>query len=77
MDIGYHGARLGTLTPAQLARALRVTGANVRLDGEQLARTIRPRLGRWIVRAHNAQFVVKGNGVQIVPSRPGRDVDVH
>jgi vancomycin resistance protein YoaR len=73
--IDYHGARLGTLTASQVARALQVTGASVRLDGEQLARTVRPRLGRWIVRAHNAQFVVKGSGVRIVPSRAGRDVD--
>ena len=79
VEIGYHGARLGTLTPAQIARALHVTPEpHVRgLDGEQLARTIRPRLGRWIVRAHNAQFVVNGDGVRIVPSRPGRDVDAH
>ena len=67
--IDYHGARLGALTPVQIARALRVDAPDVRLDGEQLARAIRPRLGRWIVRAHNAQFVVAGGRVRIVPSR--------
>jgi vancomycin resistance protein YoaR len=72
--IDYHGARLGALTPLEIARALRVDGANVRLDGERLARVIRPRLGRWIVHAHNAQFVVARSKVRIVPSRPGRDV---
>ena len=73
--IDYHGARLGALTPVQIARALRVDAPDVRLDGEQLARAIRPRLGRWIVRAHNAQFAVAGGRVRIVPSRPGHDVD--
>ena len=74
--IDYHGARLGALTPAQTrARRFGVDGADVRLEGERLARVIRPRLGRWIVRAHNAQFVVAGSRVRIVPSRPGRDVD--
>ncbi len=73
--IDYHGARLGALTRAQTARALRIDGANVRLDGDRLAQVIRPRLGRWIVRAHNAQFVVARSGVRIVPSRSGRDVD--
>ena len=73
--IEYHGARLGALASVQIARALRVDGASVRLDGERLARVIRPRLGRWIVRAHNAQFVVAGRRVRIAASRPGRDVD--
>ena len=75
--IDYHGARLGALTPVQIARALRVDAPDVRLDGEQLARAIRPRLGRWIVRAHNAQFVVAGGRVRVVPSRAGHDVDGH
>ncbi len=73
--IDYHGARLGALTPVQIARALRVDAPDVRLDGEQLARAIRPRLGRWIVRAHNAQFVAAGGRVRVVPSRAGHDVD--
>ena len=73
--INYHGARLGALAPAQIARALRVSGGSVHLDGDLLAQTVRPRLGRWIVRAHNARFVVAGNEVRIVHSRAGRDVD--
>ena len=77
--IEYHGARLGALTPLQLARALRIVPREhrftVRFDGDALARSARPRLGRWIVRAHNAQFAVDGNGVHVVPSRTGRDVD--
>ena len=77
--IDYHGARLGALPPVRLARALRIVPHQhrfvVRFDGDALARAIRPRLGRWIVRAHNAQFAVAGSAVRVVPSRPGRDVD--
>ena len=40
-----------------------------------LAQAVRPRLGKWIQRAHNAQFAVAGDRVHVVPSRPGRDVD--
>src|SRR5947208_2617303 len=39
------------------------------------ASLVRPRLGRWIQRAHNAQFAVAGDTVRILPSSPGRDVD--
>jgi vancomycin resistance protein YoaR len=77
--IDYHGARLGALPPLQLAHALRIVPREhrfvVRFDGDALARTIRPRLGRWIDRAHNAQFAVAGDSVRVVPSQPGRDVD--
>jgi vancomycin resistance protein YoaR len=77
--IDYRGARLGALTPAQLAHALRIAPhghrIDVRLDPDTLVRVVRPRLGRWIVRAHNAQFAVAGDAVRVVPSRPGRDVD--
>ena len=74
--IDYHGARLGSLTPLQIARALRISPKlDVGLDGETLARVMRPRLGRWIVRAHNAQFVVANNVVRVTPSSAGRDVN--
>jgi vancomycin resistance protein YoaR len=77
--IDYHGAHRGALTRTQLARALSVhrDGARfaVTLDGQELARIVRPRLGKWIVRAHNAQFVVAGDRVRVTRSRPGRDVD--
>jgi vancomycin resistance protein YoaR len=79
ITVDYHGARLGALTPLQLARALRITPRAhrfaVHLDGAALARVARPRLGRWILRARNAQFAVDGDAVRVVPSRPGRDVD--
>ncbi len=76
--VGYHGARLGSLSRAQLARALTVHaqthGFAVALDGAQLAKVLRPRVGRWTVRAHNAQFAVHGDDVRVVASRPGRDL---
>lgn len=74
--IDYHGARRGALTPAQIARAVRIDDAlHVTVDGEQLARVVRPRLGAWIRRAHNAHFVVAGDHVHVAASRPGLDVD--
>ena len=77
--IEYHGARLGALTQLQLAHALLIRQRThryaVRFDPDKLARAARPRLGRWIKRAHNAQFAVAGDNVRVVPSRPGRDVD--
>jgi vancomycin resistance protein YoaR len=79
LRIDYHGARRGSLSPAQVARALSVErsgkGFTVKLDAEALVPLVRPRLGKWIERAHNARFVVSGANVRIVPSRPGRDVD--
>ncbi len=75
----YRGARLGALTPIQLARAVRVTPrANtfaVGLDGDTLARLVRPRVARWLVHAQNARFAVDGEGVRVLPSHDGRDVD--
>ncbi|MGH3001856.1 MAG: VanW family protein [Gaiellaceae bacterium] len=77
--ISYHGARLGSLTRAQLARSLRVRARAHRFavgfDPDRLARLVRPRLGRWVQHAHNAQFAVAGIAVHVVPSIPGRDVD--
>ncbi len=77
--IEYHGAHRGSLPPAQLARALRIHRRAHRFavgfDPDALARAVRPRLGHWITRAHNAQFAVAAERVRIVPSRPGRDVD--
>ena len=77
--VDYHGARLGALTTLQLARSLRIVPHThrfaVRFDGDALALAVRPRLGRWFVRARNAQFAVAGDAVRVVPSLPGRDVD--
>ena len=76
--IAFAGGRFGSLTPAQIARAVRVTpkahGFSVTLDGARLAGVLRPRLGRYIRRARNARFVVAGDLVHVAPSRPGRDL---
>jgi vancomycin resistance protein YoaR len=77
--IDYRGARRGALSTTQIARALSVESnghhLKVQLDGNALATIVRPRLGKWIQRAHNAHFVVAGAKVSVTPSRPGRDVD--
>jgi len=77
--IDYHGARRGALTPVQLAHAIairpRMHRFAVVLDREALARVIRPRLGKWLVRARNARFAVNGDLVSVVASTPGRDLD--
>ena len=77
--IDYHGARRGALTPAQLARSLRVRASahrfRITFDPDRLAVLVRPRLGKWVVRARNARFAVAGGSVRVVPSQPGRDVD--
>jgi len=77
--VDYHGARPGALTPAQLARVIRIRPRTHRfvvvLDRDALARIVRPRVGKWITRARNARFVVDGDVVSVVPSTPGRDLD--
>ena len=79
VPIAFHGARLGLLTSSQLAHSLRIRPRHhryaVAFDPDSLARLVRPRVGRWIERAHNAQFAVNGDRVRVVPSRPGHDVD--
>jgi vancomycin resistance protein YoaR len=75
----YHGARRGALSTAQIGRALSIDSKDsrltVKLDGDALAKVVRPRLGKWIQRARNARFVVNGANVSVAPSQPGRDVD--
>jgi vancomycin resistance protein YoaR len=77
--IDYHGAHRGALSTAQIARALSIEPdgkrLTVKLDGDALAKLVRPRLGKWIQRAHNAHFVVAGAKVSVAPSKPGHDVD--
>ncbi len=78
VQVEYHGAHRGSLSPLQLARALTVVPSGhalaLRWDGAQLARVLRPRVGKWIVRARNARFAVHGDAVDIVPSQPGHDL---
>jgi vancomycin resistance protein YoaR len=79
MTVEFRGTSVGSLTPVQLAHALRIDAARnrigVSLDGEALARVLRPRLGPALVRPRNARFLVTGDRVRIAPSKPGRDID--
>jgi len=79
VGLSYHGAQLGSLTANQLARSLRIKARThryaVAFDPQSLARLVRPRVGRWTMHAHNAQFLVAGDNVHVVPARAGRDVD--
>jgi len=78
VGVAFRSAQLGSLSPLQLGRALSVAAEQssfaLHWDGETLARVLRPRLGKWIVRAHNARFAVAGDRVRVVPSRPGHDL---
>ena len=78
VEVDYLGIPRGKLTPKQIARAVRITpnahDVDVSLAGADLARILRPRFGKWVVRAQNARFVVKGKRVRVVPSRPGLDL---
>jgi vancomycin resistance protein YoaR len=78
IQVEFHGAHRGSLSPLQLARSLTVVPSGhklaLRWDGAQVERVLRPRVGEWIVRAHNAQFAVHGDAVDIVPSKPGHDL---
>jgi vancomycin resistance protein YoaR len=69
---------VGELTPQQLARQLRFVPAGdrfvVTFDRDRIARAVRPTVAQWRRQARNARFVVKGESVRIVPSRPGLDV---
>ena len=70
---------VGALSREQLAKLVRFTPRDdrfvVTLDTERLARAVQPSLAQWRRRARNARFVVAGNGVRIVPSRPGLEVN--
>jgi vancomycin resistance protein YoaR len=74
------GERSVVLRPAQLRRALRFEPQagklTVTLSSDALARTLRPRLGRFELPARDAQLVVAGKRVRVRPSRPGRELDL-
>jgi vancomycin resistance protein YoaR len=69
-----------TLTPRRLralARTERASGAlDVALDPTGLAASLRLRLGRFETLPRDATFAVGQQGVRVVPSRPGRVLDV-
>ena len=69
-----------TLTPQRLRTLVRTGRADgglaVSLDPEGLGASLRVRLGRYEVAARDATFAVGSAGVRVVPSRPGRRLDV-
>ena len=69
-----------TLTPTRrqaLVRAEREDGAlGVSLDPKGLGASLRIRLGRFESSPRDATFAVGASGVSVVPSRPGRGLDV-
>jgi vancomycin resistance protein YoaR len=69
-----------TLTPSRLRSLVRTESENgglaVSLDGKGLGASLRVRLGRFEVAPRNATFAVGVAGVRVVPSRPGKTLDV-
>jgi vancomycin resistance protein YoaR len=69
-----------TLTPQRLRALVRTEREDgtlgVTLDPTGLAASLRVRLGRYEVAPRDAAFAVEADGVRVVPSRPGSDLDV-
>jgi vancomycin resistance protein YoaR len=69
-----------TLTPTRLRTLVRTQrregGLAVSLDPKGLAASLRLRLGRHEVPARDAGFAVDGKRARVVPSRPGRELDL-
>lgn len=69
-----------TLTPRRLRDLVRTDRADgglaVSLDPAGLGASLRLRLGRYEVAPRDATFAVGASGVEVVPSRPGRKLDV-
>ena len=79
VQLRFRDRAVGELTPSRLARLLRFKQRRdrfvVTFDAERLAGAVRPALAPWRERATNARFKVNGKRVQILPSRPGLDVN--
>ena len=75
VSLGYRGAQLVSLAPAELAKLLRFEpagdGFRISLDGGALATSLAPRLQRLLRKPADARFVVKGGKVAIIPSKDG------
>ncbi|HEX6725207.1 MAG TPA: VanW family protein [Gaiella sp.] len=69
-----------TLTPGRLRSLVRTEPEDgslaVMLDPKGLGASLRVRLGRFEVAPRDATFVVGAAGVRVVPSRPGKTLDV-
>ena len=81
VTLAFKGEDVGSLSPERLAGLIRFRPRpakarfDVYFDRERLAKAVEPTLDPWRARAVNAQFVVEGSSVSIVPSRPGLTVD--
>jgi len=75
----FRSEQAGRLEPERLARLVRIrprgTHFVVGFDRDRVAAAVKPALDPWRKRARNARFVVNGDRVRIVPSRPGLDVN--
>lgn len=69
-----------TLTPTRLRALVRTTRENARLgvslDPKGLGASLRLRLGRFEVPARDATFTVDARRARVVPSKPGRALDL-
>ncbi len=79
VTLAFKGEDIGSLSPSRLARLVRFhaaeDGFEVFFDRKRVAKAVEPTLDRWRTQAVNARFVVEGQSVRIVPSRPGLAVD--
>jgi vancomycin resistance protein YoaR len=77
--LAFAGDTVGALAPERLAKLIRFEGHDdsfvVAFDRARLAKAVEPALTPWRKRARNAQFRLAGNGVRILPSAPGLEVD--
>jgi vancomycin resistance protein YoaR len=77
--LSFKGQDVGTLTTTQLAKLVRFRPDGdrfkVSFHPKRLAKAVEPLLEPWRRRAANARFVVDGNGVRLLPSRPGLTPD--
>jgi len=77
--VRFRGAT-ATLTPARLRSLVRTEAEDgslaVTLDPRGLGASLRVRLGRFEVAPRDATFAVGAAGVRVVPSRPGKTLDV-
>ena len=79
VSLEFDGRAVRSIEPVELARLTRFRAVGSRLvpllDAEGLERVLDPAVSQWKRRAQNAQFVVDGTSVRIVPSRPGLGLD--
>src|SRR5829696_1131428 len=79
VTLTFKNQEVGALEPARLTNLLRFrpTGDHFRVSfhPQRIAKAVEPVLKPWRSRAVNAQFVLDGARVRILPSRPGLAVD--